>query len=393
MSGGGTVAENTVDFQTERKRHAKKRLKKRLRIPAVIFALILIFTAVYFAAGEVRRSNFDDSFRAIPKTIRESRGFPYNEDELSLDKVTLIGDKPLIVSDSGVEVISQNADSLYQLRLDRSDTRVASYHGRAFVYSNTASKAYLISRTVQLASFDEGKPIVTGTVGKNGAVALSYSTGGAQSVVKVYSPRQKLVWEWECEKEYVSSVSLSSDNKKILISALGVDNAEIYSRVILFRTDKTEPQFDVTMKGTSILKVIYSKSGKLTAVGDNKTVILTSKGAVRQEMEYADDALYTVDSDDDGNILICYKEFGGSKLKVVKIPSMAFVFKEFEIDYMPESVDIKGDSIAFASGSAVEIYSSAGKLRKTYECDRDVKTVLISNTGIYTLENGSVCRY
>ena len=134
MSGGGTVAENTVDFQTERKRHAKKRLKKRLRIPAVIFALILIFTAVYFAAGEVRRSNFDDSFRAIPKTIRESRGFPYNEDELSLDKVTLIGDKPLIVSDSGVEVISQNADSLYQLRLDRSDTRVASYHGRAFVY-------------------------------------------------------------------------------------------------------------------------------------------------------------------------------------------------------------------------------------------------------------------
>ena len=128
-------------------------------------------------------------------------------------------------------------------------------------------------------------------------------------------------------------------------------------------------------------------------MGDNKTVILTSKGAVRQEMEYADDALYSIDSDDDGNVLLCYKEFGGSKLKVVKIPSMAFVFKEFEIDYMPESVDIKGDRIAFASGSSVQIYSSLGKVRKTYECDRDVKTVLISNTGIYTLENGSVCKY
>ncbi len=387
------MAENTVDFQTERKKSEKDRLKKRLRIPAVILILLLIFTAVYFAAGEVRRSNFADIFRAIPATIGESRGFPFNEDELSLDKVMLIGDKPLIVSDSGVEVISQNGDSLYQLRLDWADTRVAPYHGRAFVYSNTTSKAYLMSRTVKLASFDEKKPIVTGTVGRNGAVALSYATDSAQSVVKVYSPRQKLVWQWECEKEYVSSLSLSSDNKKILVSALGVDNAEIYSRVLLFRTDKTEPQFDTVIKGTSILKVIYSKSGKIICVGDNKTVIFTSKGAVRQEMEYADDALYTIDSDDDGNVLLCYKEFGGSKLKAVRIPSMAFVFKEFEIDYMPESVDIKGDRIAFASGSAVEIYSSAGKLRKTYECDRDVKTVLISNTGIYTLENGSVCKY
>ena len=387
------MAENTVDFQTERKKSEKDKLKKRLRIPAVILILLLIFTAVYFAAGEVRRSNFTDIFRSIPATIGESRGFPFNEDELSLDKVMLIGDKPLIVSDNGVEVISQNGDSLCQLRLDWADTRVASYHGRAFVYSNTTSKAYLMSRTVKLASFDEKKPIVTGTVGRNGAVALSYATDSAQSVVKVYSPRQKLVWQWECEKEYVSSLSLSSDNKKILVSALGVDNAEIYSRVLLFRTDKTKPQFDTVIKGTSILKVIYSKSGKIICVGDNKTVIFTSKGAVRQEMEYADDALYTIDSDDDGNVLLCYKEFGGSKLKAVRIPSMAFVFKEFEIDYMPESVDIKGDRIAFASGSSVEIYSSSGKLRKTYECDRDVKTVLISNTGIYTLENGSVCKY
>lgn len=392
-SGGGTVAENTVDFQTERKKHNKIRLKRKLRIPAFIIVLILIFTSAYFAAGEVRRSNFADSFRAIPKTIRESRGFPFNEDELSLDKVMLIGDKPLIVSDSGAEVISQNADSLYKLRLDWADTRVSSYNGRALIYSNTTSKAYLISRTVQLASYDEENPIVTGTVGKNGAVALSYSAGGSQSIVKVYSPRQKVLWEWKCEKEYVSSVSLSPDSKKILISALGVENAEIYSRVILFRTDKTEPQFDTVIKGTSILKVICSKTGKMTAIGDNKTLVLTSKGAVRQEMEYADDALYTVDSDDDGNILICYKEFGGSKLKVVKIPSMAFVFKEFELDYMPESIDIKGDRIAFALGSNVEIYSSAGKVRKTYECERDVKTVLISNTGIYTLENGSVCKY
>ena len=177
------------------------------------------------------------------------------------------------------------------------------------------------------------------------------------------------------------------------MSAVGVDNAEIYSRVILFGTGKTSPQFDTKIEGTSILKVIYASSGRMIAVGDNKTVILNRKGEIKSEIKYADDALFTVDSDNDGNVLLCFKEFGGSKIKVVRIPASFGKSKEFEIGYMPESADIRGGRIAFASGNTVDIYNMTGKVTQTYECKQDVKTVLLANSGIYTLENGSVCKY
>jgi WD40 repeat protein len=387
------VADRTVDFQRERSKALKKKIFRKLRIPGAILIILLILALIYTLMGEVRRSNIADSFRAIPKTVGESRGFPYNEDELSLDRVILIGDKPLIVSDSGVEVISNNADKLFDRHLDWGDTRVNSFNGRALVYSNTSAKAYLIGRTAELASFEEESPIVTGAVGKNGSVAVSYSTDGSQSVVKVYKPSKKLYWQWQCDREYVSSLSLSPSGGKILISAIGVDNAEIYSRIILFDTRKTAPQFDTKIEGTSILKVIYASSGRMIAVGDNKTVVLSRKGEIKSQIKYADDALFTVDSDNDGNVLLCYKEFGGSKIKVVRIPAGPGKNKEFEIGYMPESADIRGGRIAFASGNTVEIYNTGGKVLQTYDCKQDVKTVLLSNSGIFTLENGSVCKY
>ncbi|MBR6361332.1 MAG: hypothetical protein IKS04_06005 [Clostridia bacterium] len=387
------MADRTVDFQKERNKALKKKILRKLRIPGAVLAVILILAVIYLLMGEIGHSNIADSFRAIPKTIGESRGFPYNEDELSLDRVMLIGDKPLIVSDTGVEVISNNADKLLDFHLDRGDTRVISFNGRALVYSNTSAKAYLIGRTAELARYEEESPIVTGAVAGNGSVALSYSTDGSQSVVKVYKPSKKLYWQWQCDREYVSSVSLSPTGGRILISAIGVDNAEIYSRVILFDTHKTAPQFDTRIKGTSILKAVYASSGRMIAVGDNKTVILNHKGEIKSEIKYADDALFTVDSDNDGNVLLCYKEFGGSKIKVVRIPSGIGKSKEFEISYMPESADIRGGRIAFASGNTVEIYNMSGKVLQTYECHQDVKTVLLSNSGIFTLENGSVCKY
>ena len=387
------MADRTVDFQKERSKALKKKILRKLRIPGAIMVIVLILTVIYMLMGEIGHSNIADSFRAIPKTVGESRGFPYNEDELSLDRVMLIGDKPLIVSDTGVEVISNNADKLFDCHLDWGDTRVNSFNGRALVYSNTSAKVYLISRTSELAVYDEESPIVTGAVGRNGSVALSYSTDGSQSVVKVYKPSKKLYWQWQCDREYVSSLSLSPSGGKILISAIGVDNAEIYSRIILFDTRKTASQFDTKIEGTTILKVIYASSGKMIAVGDNKTGVLNHKGEIKSQFKYADDALYTVDSDNDGNVLLCYKEFGGSKIKAVRIPAGMGKIREFEIGYMPESADIRGGKIAFASGNTVEIFNTGGKILKTYDCGQDVKTVLLSNSGLFTLENGSVCKY
>ena len=383
---------NKVDFQKAKNRASAKRTLRKLRIPACILAVLIAAAAIYTALGETRRSNFADSFKAIPSTLRSSAGYPFNEDDLSLEKLALVGDKPMLISKSSVQVLSQEADILQEIYPDWADTRAVSVNGRALIYSNNSNKAMLISRTDTLASFSEEGTVVTGAVSRCGRIALSYTTDKAQSVVKVYSPRQKTDFQWNCSRDYVSSLSISSSGKAVLISAMGVDNAEIYSRIVLFKTSKTKPEFDVKIENTSIIKVVYAARGKYVAIGDNKTLILNSKGEIKSEIPYSYNSLFAVDCDSEGNTLLCCKISGGSKIRVMKIPSLGSV-KQFDIDYTPASADIRKGRIALAIDNTVNIYSPSGFKKETYTCDNNVSTALITSAGIYTLENGSVCKY
>ncbi len=384
---------STVDFQKAKNKAAFRKILKKLRIPLAIIAAVCVIVLIFASMGETGRSNFSDSIRSIPATIGESEGFPYRGDRLDLKKVMLIGDKPLLVTTDGVETLSQNADSLYDLHLNWPDTKVISNNGRAFVFSNTKGRAYLISRTKKLAEFNESGNIVTGTVGKNGSVALSYTEKNIQSVVKIYTSRQKNEFTWNCTEDYVSSLALSANGKKVLISAVGVDNAELYSRIVLFKSSKTKAEFDIKLPGTTVLKVVYTSHGKIIAVGDNKTVIMNRKGEILSEITYSGDALFAVKSDTDGNVLLCYKEFGGSVIKVRSINTFGNTKKEFDLDYTPDSVDMRGNKLAFALGNEVKFYSPSGSEKGSYECENNISTVLITSVGIYTLENGTLCKY
>lgn len=381
-----------VNFQKEKKKATTKKVVKAFRIPIAILAVLIVCLVIFLAKGETGRSNFTDSFKAIPATLGENPGYPYSGSDLSLQKLMTVGDKPMLISESSVRVLSQDAAELQEIYPDWADTRAFSQNGRAVLYSNTSNKAYLISRTGILAKFNENDIITTATVANNGGVALSVSESKIQSVVKVYSDTQKDLFQWNCSKDYVSSLSLSPNGKKLVVSALGVNNAEIYSRVLLFDTKKSDAVFEAKLTGTTVLKVVYASGNRFVAIGDNCTVIFDKKGNIIGKKEYDANSLFAVDSDSNGNTLVCYNELGGTKINVVTITSSGKI-KDFELEYAPSAIDMKGNQIAVALDNTVTVYSTTGKEKNKYECANNVSTVLITSTGIFTLESGTVCKY
>ena len=382
----------TLSLKEELSKRSRSKLLKRIRIPVAILLVAAVAGSILFALGDTRRSNIADSFRAIPITFGGSPGYPYGEDDLSLSKVMLVGDKPLLVTDSGVRVLSQNADELQFIPIDRSNTKAYSFNGRALLYSNTSDKAYLISRTKVLNTFEEDGTVITAAVGKDGSCALSCTGDRVQSVVNVYSPEGSLRFRWDCSRDYVSSLSLSGNGRKVFISAISSENARLFSRLILFKTSGSESEFEVALKGTTVLKTVASSS-HYVAVGDNKTVILSSKGETLYETEYPADSLYAAFGDSKGNCLVCYKQFGGSKLSFIYIPAHSKTPSEFTLDYLPACLDMRGRRIAAALDNTVKVLSPHGDVKEEYECDNKVGTVLLQSEGIFTLENGSVCKY
>ena len=255
------------------------------------------------------------------------------------------------------------------------------------------NKVILQSRSEILGTLEEEGSIVTVDLSKNGCVATSYTTSEKQSVLKVYDRYFKNQSQWECSQEYISSIALSKNGKNVVIAEIGTENAEIFTNIILFNTKSEKPVAELHYGGTLFLEVIYTDSNKIIAVGDNKTVVLDKNGKVIEELDYSEDSIISVDADDSGNTVVCYKEFGGSKTAVVRYSKSGKMTFSIVTDGVPDCVAAYGSKTALVSGNEIFIYSSKGEESEKIETEHPVTEVFWCSGTLYTVENGHIYRY
>lgn len=378
------------------KQRKKKTTKKILKFASVPIAILVVLSALFLSArlmGNVAVSNITDTVREIKTVFTKGEGYPYALDALMFRKATAIGSKPLVIYEDASVVLSSSASKMYSNQLVSGDSKVVSKNGRALIYSNTSNKVTLQSRSEVLGTIEEEGSVVTADLSKSGCVATSYTTTEKQSVLKVYDRYFKNQFQWESSQEYISSIALSKNGKNVVIAEVGTENAEIFTKIILFNINAKEPVAELRYDGTLFLKLIYTDSNKIIAVGDNKTVIFDKKGKVLEELVYSEDSIISANCDDMGDTVICYKEFGGSKTAIVRYSKSAKKTFSVVTDGVPDCVAVYGSKTAVASGNEIVIYSSKGEESEKIETANPVTDMFWCSGTLYTVENGHICRY
>ncbi|GEM_PF-930389 len=384
---------SVINLGKVRKQLATKKIFRFLKIPIVIIA---VFTAIFLSAralGNVATSNTTDVLRAIPSLFSHSGSFPYDADSLNFRKADLIGNDIIIVTSDNAKVISSSVKERENCQLDSADSKVITENGRALIFSTSSGKVSLHSKTEKLGSIEVDSTVNTTALADNGYFAITYPSENTQSVVEVRNTRFKKVFQWNCSREFVSAIGLSDNGRSVALAAISSQNAEIYSRLIVFSINSTEPSVDLRFDGTALLKVVFTSSGKIIAIGDNKTIVIDKKGTVISEESYSESSLVATDSDDSGNTVLCYREFGGSQFRLIRYSSYGKATCNITVDYPPNAISIRGNRFAVSSGSEIRIYSTKGEELKTINADNHVKYLLLSSNNIYTVEGSSICKY
>lgn len=382
-----------INLKKKRNEITLKKIIKWLRIPIVI---AVVAAALFLSArlmGNVAVSNITDGIRQIKTVFTKSEGYPYSLEALNYRNVVPMGGGPLVVYDDSTLVMNAAADEIFSMQLGYTDSKAVTRNGRALIYSPSSNEVILQSKTEKLGSITEQNPVTVAALAENGGFATSHSADGNQSILSVYNNRFKKIFQWNCSQEFITDISLSSNGKKVAVAAMGVENAEIYTRILVFEVDSAEPLTDIKYSGTLFLRVIYTSSNKIIAVGDNKTVVHNKKGEVKDELVYPEDSLIAVCADDSGNTTVYYEEFGGSKTGIARFSSSGKKTCSFVVNGLPDCVTAHSDRIAVASGNKITVYSSKGKESKTIETESPVARIFICSGTVYTVEGGSIHKY
>lgn len=382
-----------IDLKKKRNAITARKILKIMRIPIVVLVVAAALFLSIRLVGDVAVSNITDSIRQVKTVFTKSEGYPYPLDTLNFRNVVSIGGGPLVVYDDSTLVMNSSADEVYTMPLAYSDSKAVTRNGRALIFSPSSNEVILQSKTEKLGSITEETPVTVAALSDNGGFATSHSANENQSILSVYNSRFKKIFQWNCSQEFITDISLSDNGKKVAVAATGVENAEIYTRIIVFDVNKAEPIADIKYSGTMFLRVVYTESDKIIAVGDNKTVVHNRKGEVIDELVYSEDSLISVCADDRGNTAVCYKEFGGSKTGIARFSSGGKKTCSIVVDGMPDCIAAHSGRIAVASGNNITVYSSNGKESKTIETESPVAGIFISSGTVYTVEGGSIYKY
>ena len=382
-----------INLKKKRNEITAKKVFRWLRIPLVI---LVVAAALFLSArlmGNVAVSNVTDSIRQIKTIFIKSEGYPYSLDILNFGSAVPVGGGPLIVYDNSTLVMNAAADEIFTMQLDYADSKAVARNGRALIYSSSSNEVILQSKTEKLGSITEQNPVTVAALAQNGGFATSHAADEKQSILSVYNNRFKKIFQWNCSQEFITDISLSSNGKRVAVAATGVENAEIYTRILIFDVDSSEPVADIKYGGTMFLRVVYTASNKIIAVGDNKTVVHNKKGEVIDEQVYPDDSLIAVCADDDGNTTVCYEEFGGLKTGIVRYSTGGKKTCSIVVDSIPDCVASHAGRIAVASGNKITVYSSKGTEVKVIETENPVARIFICSGTVYTVEGGSIHKY
>lgn len=371
-------------------------LNKIFRILRIPLALLLIAAILFVSAramGDVAMSNVTDSFNQVKYIFTKGEGYPHSLDTFNFRKITSAGAAPIVVYDDSLAVLNSSAEELLAIQPLKTDVKVASKNGRALIYSPSSNDVTLISKTEELGSVAEEGAVITAALAKNGSIATSHSTEKHQSVLKVYNSRFKNVFQWNCSQERIADISLSNNGKNLVVAAIGAENAEIYTRLLIFNVGSSEPLADVRYSGTMLLKVVYTASNKIIAVGDNKTVVLNKKGEAVDELIYSEDSILAVCADVSGNVVVCYEEFGGSKTCIVRYSRSGRQTCSFTVDGIPDCVAAQGSRIAVSAGNEIVVYSSGGRESKRIETKNSPSQLVVCSGTVYAVEGGAIHKY
>lgn len=382
-----------IDLRKEKAVRIAKKVLRILRIPliAALAVAVLIFCAKML--GSVAVSNITDGINSIKLAVSSGDGYPYVLEDFNVRELSSVDGRPLVIYKDSSLVLDSTADTMLNCQLPAADSKAVVKNGRVFVYSNSSRKYVIHGKTEKLAEGEADGNIVAAALAKNGSFATSHSSEEAQSVLSVYNPRQKMIFRWNCSNERIADIALSDNGKRVAVIAIGTEDAEFYTRLIIFDVDEIEPTADIRYNGTLMLRVLFASSDRIITAGDNKTVVHNRKGEVIDELTYSEDSISAIVPDESGNLLVAYSEYGGAKTALVRFSKSGKRTCEAVIDGTPDCFAMRKRKIVVSDDNILTVYNSKGEVKETINAENPVLGIELSSDAIYTLENGVVCKY
>lgn len=251
---------------------------------------------------------------------------------------------------------------------------ILSASGKYIAVAEKGGRKLMLFKEKKLVySVSTAEDIVRMSVSSRGDTVVVTKKTGYKGAVVVYNRKGSDVFVWNSGTDSILDADISPRGRKLAISLLSVaDN--IKSTVSFF--DITKHESDTSQSYDNCVIFDLSFTGEtLSAIGDNKTVGISSSGRHQWMVEYADKTLAHYVIENSGIKLYAYDNHNVSELEFISAGGRKTSSLKAEI--IPDYIDIYSGYCVYSSGRSIVFGRMSGTNMKKYTCTKDIHNLII----------------
>ena len=291
--------------EKRRKERIKKALGQALKWGGALAGLAIVLAALITWAGPVRLSNLTDAFAMLG---RRGEGFPLEISYGNLKQAAMLDKQLLLAGPTTLDIYNRGRYLLHQLEQPFDTPMLRIRGGRALLFDRGASKFTLMSRSETLYEKDAGQTILCMDLGRQGTVAVGSKAETGTSEARVWDPKEKLLFAWNCEKEYIAAMRLAGNGKSLAMCLTGTQQAGVYSRFVNYTFHKKEPTVNLSFENCWLYRV-EPMSGGWFALGDQALYLIRRNGTT-ETLSYDGRSLELCAAGENGALALALQDWG-----------------------------------------------------------------------------------
>lgn len=299
----------------EKNKKAKKDEKTKKRGTVIIVSFVLIFAvcaALFYAVPTImslKRDNISES-GDITSLSGEDDALLFSVDSGEIRDITPLSGGGFITTSNSLISIKKDGGIIDITKTGYSSPVTKTAGKYYIVFERSTGKYSIMKKNGTVFSSQLDGEIINADIAQNGNYLIMSRKTLSSSLVTVYSKKNEILFQWECNDSYLTNCAIAPRGKKIAVVSFDVNGGEQKSKILTFTTKSVDVEREIDCGSDTVCAMRFLSGDSIGIVTDKRYIIANIQSGEEKEISYEYDVISGSAFGENSNAAVLKSEFG-----------------------------------------------------------------------------------
>ena len=302
-----------------KKQQKNSRISGKLKSIISIVLTVCVVLALWVCRKQLLSDILYERFEIMLSESSSGEGFPFSLQGNSVIKnnFDVSRKNAVILSDTSLNVVSKKGNVIISAQHNYVSPMLEASSSRFLIYDLGNKKYRIESINGNVIEAESEDKILCAAIADSGKYAVATFADNFSSTIKVYTPENKLQYEYSFASGYVTSMDIDEDGKKGVVTTTYSKDGNISSAVYIFNFENPQPVCVYEYEDAIFVSSYYNNK-KAVCVSDTMFVFFDEETAAKTDVDFGGNLIKAYDSYN-GNLVVAYSTYSGAAENHLKV--------------------------------------------------------------------------